>query len=178
MSTLYFKQSNTGWIFLILVLCLYIISIFINISLVFESLSRFFRLFYELLPVLLVVFALIYLFNLLDPKSIKQYLRRNMGMKKYLMVSFLGILSLGPIYMWYPLLADTREKGLNDGLIATFLYARAIKLPLLPLMISYFSLNITIIFTLLVLVFSFANGFLVNLVMKGNLLKGARDSQG
>lgn len=172
MITKYFNKLNAGWIFLILVLCPYIIFIFVNMSLVLKSLNTFFQLFYKLLPVLLLVFALIYLFNLLDPKIINKYLGRNMGVKKHLIVAFLGILSLGPIYMWYPLLADTKEKGLNDGLIATFLYARAIKLPLLPLMISYFSLKITIIITLLVFVFSFLNGILVNLVIKGTSSKG------
>jgi len=170
--TKYCKKLNAGWIFLIFVFFLYIIFIFINISLVFKSLNTFFQLFYRLLPVLLLVFVLIYLFNFLDPKIINKYLIRNMGVRKHLIVAFLGILSLGPIYMWYPLLADTKEKGLNDGLIATFLYARAIKLPLLPLMISYFSLKITMIITLLIFVFSFINGFLVNLVMKGSSLIG------
>jgi hypothetical protein len=45
---------------------------------------------------------------------------------------------MGPIYAWYPLLKELREKGAANSLIAIFLGNRAVKPFLLPIMISYF----------------------------------------
>jgi len=63
---------------------------------------------------------------------------REKGIKKWIFVIIGGVLSTGAIYMWYPFLADLKDKGLNYGLISCFLYNRAIKIPLLPLMVFYF----------------------------------------
>jgi hypothetical protein len=36
------------------------------------------------------------------------------------------------------LLHEVHEKGMQSSLVAVFLYSRAVKLPLLPLMLHYF----------------------------------------
>jgi len=72
-----------------------------------------------------------------------------------------GILSSGPVYVWYPLLADLREEGMRDSLVAAFMYARAIKIPMIPLLVYYFGWNFTLLFTLYLLIFSVLNGLLV-----------------
>lgn len=49
-----------------------------------------------------------------------------------------------PVYPWYALLGEFRSKGMRTGLMAVFLHTRAIKLPLLPLLIHYFGLAYTL----------------------------------
>jgi len=73
-----------------------------------------------------------------------------------------GMLSTGPIYMWYPLLADLRNRGLNYGLIACFLYNRAIKIPLLPIAIFYFGWKYIIILSFVMIFISIIQGILIN----------------
>lgn len=62
------------------------------------------------------------------------------GVRGWLIAIAGGILSAGPIYLWYPLLADLQERGMRKAFSAAFLYNRAIKLPLLPVLIAYFGL--------------------------------------
>ena len=61
-------------------------------------------------------------------------------------------------YTWYALLAELRAKGMRTALAAVFLYARAIKLPLLPLLAHYFGLRYMIVLSLFIAAFSILNG--------------------
>jgi uncharacterized membrane protein YraQ (UPF0718 family) len=63
-------------------------------------------------------------------------------------------------------LAELRQKGMRDALAAAFLYSRAVKLPLLPLMIHYFGLVYTLILCLYLLVFSILNGIVVEKMIR------------
>lgn len=67
--------------------------------------------------------------------------------------------------MWYPLLADLREKGMREGYIATFLYNRAVKVPMLPLMIFYFGLPFTLALSLWMIVLSVIQGVCINILI-------------
>jgi len=101
----------------------------------------------------------------LKPKFVLKHLGKK-GLKKWFFVIVGGILSSGPIYLWYPLLADLKKKGLNDGLVACFLYNRAIKIPMLPLAIIYFSWQYILILAVVMAVFSVIQGLLVNKIIK------------
>lgn len=68
-------------------------------------------------------------------------------MKGWIFSIVAGILSIGPIYVWYPLLSDLREKGMRTSFMGTFLYNCSVKLPLLPIMIYYFESIYTLILT-------------------------------
>jgi uncharacterized membrane protein YraQ (UPF0718 family) len=68
--------------------------------------------------------------------------------------------------MWYPLLSDLKEKGMKDSLIAAFLYNRAIKIPLLPMMIYYFGWPFALILSIYQVLFSVVNGILVQFLAK------------
>ena len=73
-----------------------------------------------------------------------------------------GILSTGPIYVWYPLLAEFKEKGVGYGYMATFLYNRAIKIPLLPVAVLYFGIKYVVVLTALMVLFSVIQGVLID----------------
>ena len=71
-----------------------------------------------------------------------------------------GILSHGPSYVWYPLLQELRSHGTRDGLVVTFLYVRAIKLPWLPVMVDYFGWSFTLLLSLFLILFGLLQGWL------------------
>lgn len=157
-----------GWIFLILVVLAYLITAFFDISILIKSWEFLKIIFWQIAPVLILVFGLIFLANLLlSSKRVIKYLGEASGIKGWLLSAGFGILSSGPIYMWYPLLSDLKEKGMDNSLMAVFLYNRAVKIPLMPMIVLYFGWPFLLIMTVLMIAFSFLNGFLtVKLITK------------
>ena len=72
-----------------------------------------------------------------------------------------GVLSTGPVYPWYALLQDLREKGMKTSLAAVFLYSRAVKLPLLPLLVHYFGITYTMVLIGYLIMFSVISGLVM-----------------
>jgi uncharacterized membrane protein YraQ (UPF0718 family) len=64
------------------------------------------------------------------------------------------------------LLKNLREKGAGTGPIAIFLYSRAVKPFLLPVMIAYFSWVYVVILTVLTVFASIAIGCFMSVFMK------------
>jgi uncharacterized membrane protein YraQ (UPF0718 family) len=157
------KNSGTGgWLFLAVVLTGYGLSFLLSPESTAEALNLFRRIFRQVLPVLSLVFLLLFIANLLlTPEKIDKYLGNESGVKGWLASVFAGILSMGPAYAWYALMAELQQRGMRTALIATFLYSRAVKLPLLPLMIYYFGSSYTLVLCSYLVVFSVINGILV-----------------
>jgi len=105
----------------------------------------------QILPVLAVVLLFMAGGNLVPHAFVKRHLGEDSGMKGYLFALTAGTLSHGPVYAWYPFLSELQEKGVSNGKIATFLFARAVKIPLLAAMAFYFGIPFTIIFTACIL---------------------------
>jgi uncharacterized membrane protein YraQ (UPF0718 family) len=155
-------RGPTGKHFLILLAALYIGLAATDFNLFLRAISVFANLLSSVLPVLVLVLVIMSLLNLaIQPKMAKRMLGKGSGLKGWAFALAGGVLSSGPIYVWYPLIADLREKGMRDSLVSAFLYARAIKMPMIPLLIYYFGWNFTIVFTFYLLVFSVLNGLLV-----------------
>jgi uncharacterized membrane protein YraQ (UPF0718 family) len=97
-----------------------------------------------------LVFLIMLLINLfLKPASVAKFLGKGSGIKGIILAAVAGIISTGPIYAWYPLLKDLRDKGAGESSIAIFLYNRAVKPFLLPVMIGYFGWLYVVILTIL-----------------------------
>ncbi len=134
------KSSRVEWYFLVSVAVTYLILYLFRPELAMDSLNASKNIFIKILPALAIIFAVMTLINyFVSKKMIKSYLGVSSGPRRWLIAIVSGVLSTGPIYAWYPLLNELREKGLDYGFIATFLYNRAVKLPLLPLLVYYFS---------------------------------------
>ncbi len=113
----------------------------------------------SMIPSLFAVFILMAVTaSFLDTNRVRKLVGTGAGLRGWLLAVSGGVLSSGPIYLWYPLLADLRERGMGDGFTAAFLSARAVKLPLLPVMAFAFGWGFTIGFSLLLLLFSFFGG--------------------
>jgi len=95
----------------------------------------------------------------LKPQHIAEFLGKRGGIQGVLLTVTTGIISMGPIYAWYPLLKELRERGVSNSLITIFLGNRAVKPLLLPVLISYFGWAYTIILTVLTMLGSLAVGF-------------------
>ena len=119
-------------------------------------------LFIRLLPIFVLVFLLMTLANYFITKKFITRHFQSSGIKKWFFAIVGGILSTGPIYIWYPLLKELKEKGLGNGYLATFLYNRAIKVPLLPAAILYFGLKYMIVLIVLMIIVSVIQGILIN----------------
>jgi uncharacterized membrane protein YraQ (UPF0718 family) len=140
-----------------------ILLFFTNQNLFQKTMQNFIKMAVQIAPVLLVIFLLMFLnFWLINPQKVKKYLGERSGFKGYFFAILSGIISVGSIYIWYPLLRDLRKNGMSDKLIAVFIYNRSIKLQFLPLMIFYFGLKFSIVLSVLTVVFSLIVGFFVH----------------
>ncbi|MCD6229855.1 MAG: hypothetical protein J7K00_03570 [Candidatus Diapherotrites archaeon] len=160
-----FKQISGAGYFLIGILIVYLILFFIRQDLFFSSINFFYNIILKIIPVFILVFILMTITNyFITPKFVIKHLKEK-GIKKWVFVIIGGVLSTGPIYMWYPFLADLKNKGLNYGLIACFLYNRAIKISLLPLAIIYFTWQYILVLSFVMIFISIIQGIIINKLM-------------
>ncbi len=156
-------KNKSGYIMLGVVCILYIFLYFFNADKTVTSLFASLKVLKMIAPILLIVFFLMALLNtFIDEKSIAKHLGKESGAKGWFIALFGGILSHGPGYIWYPMLQELRNKGALDGLVVAFLYARSIKLPWLPLMISYFGISFTIVLSFYIVLGAFLQGVITN----------------
>lgn len=161
------KEIRKSWYYLIIVLTAYLILLLANPQLFQSSIKFFLNILEKLIPVFLLIFLLMAVINYtISPKSIIKHLGKESGLKGWLIAIGGGIISHGPPYMWYPLLADLKEKGMRIGLIAAFLYNRSIKIPLIPFMIIYFSWQYVLILTFVMVIISIIQGLVVEGLIK------------
>lgn len=156
------KFQFKGTLFLLLVVFVYLILFFINSDKTADALEECGLILLKLIPIFLIVIVLTATINyFLKPQQIIKYLGANSGKSGWFYALLGGVISHGPMYAWYPMLQDMKRHGLRDGLIATFFYARAIKLPLLPLMIDYFGLIFTTVLSAYILIGAYLQGRLI-----------------
>jgi len=161
------QKISKAWYFFIIVVVAYIFLLFIKQSLFFLSLNYFLDIFVKIIPVFAIIFILMAISNyFVTPEFIRKYFGKR-GMTKWFFVIIGGILSSGPIYMWYPFLADLKNKGLSYGLVACFLYNRAIKIPLWSIAIFYFGVEYIVVLAIVMIFMSIIQGILLNKFMKG-----------
>ena len=157
------KSNKSSWYFLGAVVLVYFVVYFISPTHAFSALEFLYKLTLKLIPVFAFVFVFMVIVELLlTPARIVKYIGEEAGLKKWIFVIIGGVLSTGPIYMWYPLLADLQKKGVKDGLLATFLYNRAIKLQYLPLLVVYFSWTFITWMTILMILGSVLQGIFID----------------
>jgi uncharacterized membrane protein YraQ (UPF0718 family) len=155
------KVGAGGALLLVAVIGYVILGVF-GFALLRNVLNTLTRLILRIAPILLIVFVVMFLTNLFfENKSVSRFLGKGSGFRGWTVAIAGGIVSSGPIYMWYPLLSDLKEKGMRDSLIATFLYNRAIKIPLLPVMVHYFGWDFTLALSIYMVLFSGVNGAIV-----------------
>ena len=156
------EDKYHGIYFLGSVVFVYLLMFLFNPVNVEKSLKVSANIFIQICPALFLIILLMGIMNyFVNPKTVSKYVGEGSGIKGWLLAIFTGILSHGPIYAWYPLLKDLREQGMKIGLITVFLYNRAIKIPLLPLMVYYFGIPFVIILTGYIIIASIVQGHII-----------------
>jgi len=159
----YLRKFKGFW-FLLLILVSYIILLLTFPDKTKHALQISSNIFKMVIPIIVLIIFFTTLINLfVSTKLIKRYLGKKSGLKGLILAIVAGIISHGAIYLWYNLLKDLKKKGMGNGLIAVFLYNRAIKIPLIPIMTHYFGLKFVIILTFYTIISSLILGFLMNL---------------
>jgi uncharacterized membrane protein YraQ (UPF0718 family) len=153
------KVSWFGLIFLGFVALCYIVAAVVSPAIAIQALRTFAGILRQIIPVLALVFALMFLIDLcVRPQAVARHLGRESGMKGWVLAIIAGIIATGPVYVWYSMLADFREKGMRTALAGVFLYMRSVKLPFIPVMIYYFGGLYTAVLTFYLIVFSVLTG--------------------
>ena len=151
------RSLPKAWLFPVAVLIIYAILLPFDPDRTFEAFEKSGQVFRTVAwPMGLVLCAMLAMNYMIRPHQIVRFLGKNSGFKGMLISTFAGIISLGPIYAWYPFLKDLREKGAGNSPIALFLGNRAVKPFLLPMMIAIFGWLYVIILTILTILESFA----------------------
>ncbi len=168
MQMVKFKKIFNSRSYLALIISIYLGLFIFRSDIFLLSLNFFLQIVTKIIPILVLVFGLMVLTNyFITPKLITRYFKAR-GIKKWLVVVISGTLSTGPIYVWYPLLAELKNKGLSYGLIACFLYNWSIKISLLPMMILYFSPSYIVILYFTMALASIVQGLIINYIMRSD----------
>lgn len=123
---------------------------------------------------LAIAFVLMVVLNLfVKPAHVSRFLGSGAGLKGVAISTLAGMISTGPIYAWYPLLKDLRERGASNFHVANFLSNRAVKPFLLPVMLFYFGPAYTIVINVLLIIGAIVMACLVG-VLTGS---SARDER-
>ncbi len=145
-----------------IVAIIYLIIFCVDPALALESLKFSLALLTKILPILVLVFGVMFVFNFfVTPKMITKNLVKSSGVRRWMIAIGGGIISTGPIYLWYPLLRELKSHGVSDGFLAAFLYSRAIKPFLFPVMIFYFGWRYALALTIVMILMSFSEGVII-----------------
>jgi len=156
------KNISKAWYFVLIMLIIYSTLYFLNLSSFNKSINFFLNLLNKIIPIFILIFSLMILMNFfVTTKTITKHFK-DRKIKAWIFAIFSGIISTGPIYMWYPLLKSAHHKGVSHGLISCFLYNRAIKIFLIPIMIFYFGIKYILILLILMIIMSVIQGITIN----------------
>jgi len=123
------------------------------------------RVLLQIAPALVIAFGMIVFLNwIVRPAQVRRFLGEGAEVKGAVLSVAAGILSMGPIYAWYPLLQTLREKNVSPFHLATFLGCRAVKLPLVPIMAAYFGWAFTVVLSSMVVLGSLMTGVVVQMI--------------
>ncbi|HEY91985.1 MAG TPA: permease [Dehalococcoidia bacterium] len=158
------RPSRYMPIFPLLVLVIYVVLFILNPEQALVALKSSGKVCLTILPSLALVFGVMLVLNLfIKPARIVRLLGSGTNIKGILLSVVTGIISMGPIYVWYPLLKELREKGAGNMLIAVFLYNRAVKPFLLPVMITYFGWVYVALLTVFTILASVVQGYIIGI---------------
>ena len=161
------KQKKKGFNYLFLLLSILVYMFFLIGSPDKRGLlnKNILNLIAKILPVLILIFVFMFLLELFFPvKKMASLLKKQKNIVLWGVSIFTGILSTGSIYLWYPILKELKDNGVQDEIIAVFIFNRAIKLQLLPMMIIYFGLKYVIILTVVMIVLSVFYGLVFKFI--------------
>jgi uncharacterized membrane protein YraQ (UPF0718 family) len=160
-----FKKYKSWWFLLVIILS-YVILYFITPTKIDKAIKMFISILSQIWYIFIMIFVIMIVLNyFLNAKNIAKHINGKNKIKIWIIIIITGILSSGPIYMWFPLLKDLKDKGIKNKYLVAFLYNRAIKIPLLPIIAIYFSLKYVIVLTIVMIIVSIIQGIIVEKII-------------
>lgn len=138
------------WLFPLAVACLYGVATWASPEKAARSWGFFRSIAGQLaLPLCLAVGIMVLCNRFLSPDLVVRFLNRHaVGLKGVALSSVAGIISMGPIFAWFPLFRNLQRKGMSTFFLANFLGCRSIKPPLLPVLVGTFGWRFALVFVL------------------------------
>ena len=134
---------------------------------------------FTLLSVILIilsVFVFVGLFHVwIKEEMIVRHLGRESGFKGLALGALAGTALNGPLFTVFPLLKSLLKKGAKLGVVKVIFSTYAIKVPLLPLEVSFLGWKFTVIHNLLMLVSAFVMAPLMEWMMGGSMIHDFED---
>ena len=153
--------------FMFLMIAVYGVIALFDPAAVVNALKYFRSIILEVIPVLALVFVILFLTNaFLKPERIRKHLGADSGARGWLYAIIGGIIITGPPYILYPMLGDLQKHGARNALIAAMLYNRNVKIHFLPAMVYYFGIRYTVVLSVYIILFSVLNGKVLELLVK------------
>ncbi len=167
------KKISGGLLFLIFMLLVYGIMFMFMPEKAGAAAAESGKVMKALIIPLLAVFTVTVCINLfIHPGKIVKLLGNKAGVKGTLLAAAAGIISMGPIYAWYPFLKEMLERGAGVESITVFLNCRSVKPVLLPVMVSCFGITYTILLTFFMIIGAVAAGRIMAYLEKDQDLGG------
>lgn len=118
-------------------------------------------------PIFMALGIMVLLNRFLSPVMISRFMGKSSGAWGMFLSTTAGVLSMGPIYAWYPLFKALRDKGASAFHVANFMACRAIKPVFFPVIISYFGVRFSVLFVLANLLGAWLVAWVVNMACAG-----------
>lgn len=118
-------------------------------------------------PIIVAVFAGLGLVQVfVDKQAMARHLGDRAGLPALLMAAAAGTILVGPVFVVFPLLKTMRDHGVSWAIITTALTAWAVKLPMVPLEVTFLGWRFSIARMALTLIASIAMGSLMGRLMR------------
>jgi len=155
------KKNMGKWYFLITVVLAYLSIYFFLPDKMVLILNFYVKLILQILPIFLLVYAIMVLTNyFVNKKVLQKYMGKEAGIRGWVISIIAGIISIGPIYVWYPLMKDLQNKGIKNRFLVAFLYNRGIKLQWIAMLILYFGWVFSLTLLIVMAIFSVPQGII------------------
>jgi len=162
------------WLFPLAIACLYLAGFLFAPEKAAEAARRSGIILRQIAVPIGVAIAMMVLLNrFLSPALAAKYLGKQSGMRGVAFSSLAGILSMGPVYAWYPLMTTLKEKGVSTFHLANFISCRSIKPVLIPVLLAYFGWLYSVTFLLANFIAALFVAGVVSLVLSSRKSKGA-----
>lgn len=115
------------------------------------------------IPLFISLFMMFLLNMYISTAHITRFMGKKRGVVGMIFSSIAGIVSMGPVFAWFPFLKTLKEKGMADIYLANFLSCRAVKPVLFPVLITYFGWRFSLVFIIMSLVGAWGISFIVAL---------------
>ncbi|NOZ80630.1 MAG: hypothetical protein GXP63_03060 [DPANN group archaeon] len=167
------KKNGRGY-FLLASITLYLLTFFFSPDRMMPILESYLKLILQILPIFIIVYAFMVLIDYLVTEDLlKHMMGKEAGIRGWFIAIVTGIISVGPVYVWYPLLRNLQKRGIRVRFLSTFLYNRGIKLQWASLLILYFGWTYTLVLLTVMAVFSIPQGLITERFTMLSKKKGA-----